>query len=102
MRYTVVVKEVIGSNCSFKRVRRFNNVKGNIVRFLLKHNFCFKVGIANNIINEQTAKNYIEIYLKESHIIIGREKAIENAWLNYYLFKKLGGYCLKPTYTELL
>lgn len=101
MKYTVVVKEIIDGNGNFNKIR-FNNVKSKIVKFLLKYNFSFMVSIADNTVNKESAKNYIEIFLKETHIIVGREKAIKNAWLNYNLLKKLGGNPNPPTYTRFI
>lgn len=100
MKYTVVVKNITSSNGDYKRTR-FNNVGKSIIKFLLKHNYSFMVGIANNTVNTESAKNYIEVFLKTEHTIIGREKAKDNIWTNYYLLKKLGAKPLIPTYTRL-
>ena len=99
MRYTVVVKEIIDSKGNYKR-QRFNNVNKRIIKFLLKHNFSFMVAIANNVVNRESAYKYIEVFLKTDHAFVGRKKAKENAWLNYYLLKKLGGKPTIPTWTE--
>ena len=71
MKYTVVVKTIISSNGDFERTR-WNNIPKRIIKFLLKYHFSFKVGIANNIVNIETAKNYIEVYTKDTFFSLNR------------------------------
>lgn len=89
-KYTVVVKEITSTDGKFNR-KRFNNVKGSIIKFLVKHSFSFQVGIANHTVNMETAKNYIEVYLKSDFFIADDKKSNRNAVLNLKLMNKLGG-----------
>lgn len=63
MRYTVVVKRIISSNGDFER-QRYNNVSKKIVKFLMKYNYSFSIGIYNFVVNCKTSQNYIEVYKK--------------------------------------
>ena len=89
-KYTVVVKEIISTDGKFNR-KRFNNVKGSIIKFLAKNSFSFQVGIANHTVNRKTAENYIEVYLKSDFFISDDKESNHNALLNLKLMNKLGG-----------
>lgn len=88
MKYTVVVKEITSSNGDFKR-QRFNNVNKRIIRFLIKYQFSFTVGIIDNIVNKKTAKNYIEIYKKYIGFLISYADCKRNEEMNELLICKL-------------
>ena len=91
MKYTVVVKDIISSNGDFVR-QRFNNVSKKIIKFLLKYHFSFMVGIAENVVNREEAKNYIEIYKKSTSFVSDDDEFERNYWLNILLLDKLKKY----------
>lgn len=96
MKYTVVVKEIIGKNGKHKRTR-FNEVKKSIIKFLLKYNYCFKVGIYDYKVYRKSAENYIEIFLKKPFYYFSGEEELEKAkQLDCLLLKKLEKLSKKP------
>ena len=87
MEYAVRIMNV-GPEFNYVEGKRYK-AKKSILRFLIKNNFAFTFGIANNYVEKKP--HYICVYLKSTHLIScgTMEKSEEIEYLNKKLMRKL-------------
>ena len=88
-RYSVRIMRQ-NTNFSYEEAERYNNVKGSIIKWLIKNHFAFTLGLSKRVnynVVDTDNPHHICVFLKPTHLI--ETKTMEKSLNNHALNKKL-------------
>ena len=91
MKYSVRIM-VPDNKGRYGKGKRYNYIPKKILKFLIRHEFCFTIGInySRNTVYDRYASNYVEVYLKSERNHCGYYNV--NKYLNDRLERILAKY----------